>query len=99
MTVHELKTWPGPFQAIRDGRKAFEIRRTDDRRFEVGDGLHLREWDPMTGLYTGRSASAVVSYIASPGDWGLPPRLCVLGLALIRNLETGAGADKERDDG
>lgn len=45
MTTHELKTWPEPFAAMVDGRKAFEIRR-DDRNFAVGDALLLREYEP-----------------------------------------------------
>jgi hypothetical protein len=38
---HELKTWPGPFQAIVDGSKRFELHK-DDRGFAVGDTLWLR---------------------------------------------------------
>lgn len=45
--AHDLKTWPEPFDAVRDGRKRFEWRR-DDRGYAVGDALLLRKWDPTS---------------------------------------------------
>jgi hypothetical protein len=42
--VHELKTWVESFEDVRTGTKRAEYRR-DDRGFEVGDKLWLREWD------------------------------------------------------
>lgn len=80
MKTHELKTWPDPFQAVWDGAKTYEIR-TNDREFKVGDLLHLREYDPATGSYTGSFLMRAVSYMTLGGEWGLPPGLCVLGLA------------------
>lgn len=59
--VHELKTWPLYFGAVKSGRKTFELRR-DDRNFTVGDELQLREWDPETGRYTGDEVRVVVTY-------------------------------------
>lgn len=61
---HDLKVWPGDFEAIVDGRKTCEIRRCDDRKFRVGDLLTLREYDPAgNGKYTGRLQRARVTHV------------------------------------
>jgi len=59
---HELKTWPPFFQAVVDGTKTFEIRK-NDRGFNPGDTLMLREWDNERKDYTGRSIEKTVTYI------------------------------------
>jgi len=50
--THNLKTWPKFFAMVRSGRKTFELR-VNDRNFQVGDMLVLREWDPDEEHYTG----------------------------------------------
>lgn len=42
---HELKCWPVYFQRVWTGDKTFEVR-LDDRGFQRGDRVVLREWDP-----------------------------------------------------
>jgi hypothetical protein len=59
--THELKSWPDFFEPIMSGEKKFELR-NDDRRFAVGDVLHLREYDDRKGRYTGRSVKKRVTY-------------------------------------
>jgi hypothetical protein len=44
---HDLKTWPEHFKYIKTGIKTFEIRE-NDRGFEVGDILNLREFSPCS---------------------------------------------------
>ena len=61
-TTHELKTWPEFFKQTRSGRKKFELRR-NDRGFQVGDHLLLKEWDPHVIAYTGHQALVRVDYI------------------------------------
>lgn len=43
--VHELKIWPQFYARVADGSKTFEIR-DNDRSFQTGDKVILREWDP-----------------------------------------------------
>lgn len=56
------KIWPAYFEAIVSGKKKYELRLND---FEVkeGDVLLLREWDPNTSEYTGRSIEKKVTYV------------------------------------
>lgn len=57
--VHELKTLPEYFEAVKNGTKTFEVR-YNDRDYKVGDTLILKEWDEE---YTGRKITCEVSYI------------------------------------
>lgn len=84
--THQLKTWPVMFQPTLDGDKPFEAR-FNDRGFQRGDLLHLREWDPDTKTYTGREALRLISYVLS--GWGVQAGHVVLGL---RDLEAVADA-------
>jgi hypothetical protein len=79
MTVHELKIWPEFFTEIQKGQKKFEVRR-DDRKFEVGDLLHLKEWEPLTKKYSGRECCTEVEYKMHGGTWGIREDFCVLGI-------------------
>lgn len=44
--THELKTLPVYFDAVLRGDKTFEVRK-NDRDFQTGDVLVLREYDPV----------------------------------------------------
>jgi hypothetical protein len=73
MKIHELKSWPDFFGPIFDGRKRFDVR-LNDRRYVVGDGVHLREYDDRAGAYTGREWKGVISYVlAGSGPGAIPP--------------------------
>lgn len=86
--IHELKIWPQNFEELRIGAKAFEVRAEKNDggpRFEGGDVLRLREWDPQRprdsfypGLpprdgYTGRVLDVQVTSILrlydTPNEW------------------------------
>lgn len=75
MTTHDLKIWPEYFRDVLLGVKSFEVRK-NDRDFEVGDELRLREWIPEIEQYTGQWILVNVTYI-------LGGRLKVDGLAIM----------------
>lgn len=78
MTTHELKIMPGWFEDVKSGAKNFEIRR-NDRDFNVGDELLLKEWN--RGKYTGREIRKAIKYIYfGNGTYGLSDEFCILGL-------------------
>lgn len=51
---HELKIWPQYYKRVSDGTKTFEVR-NNDRDFQMGDSVTLREYDPepMNGTVPG----------------------------------------------
>lgn len=60
MKKHELKIAPKYYEAVASGLKTFEIRK-NDRDFEEGDEIVLREFD---GGYTSNPIlSAKISYV------------------------------------
>jgi hypothetical protein len=99
--VHELKTWPGYFNAVAEGRKTYELRR-DDRGYAVGDLLRLREWTPSGHAYTGREVERLVTHVlrAAPG-FGLADGFVLLSLAvpsLVSALRAVADLADELED-
>jgi ASC-1-like (ASCH) protein len=68
--THELKIWPEYFAAVQSGDKRCEAR-LNNRRFSVGDKLCLREWEPTTDTFTGRSLEVRVTHILYGGKHGI----------------------------
>lgn len=77
--THRLKVWPEFYERIVDGSKPFEVR-NDDRGYQVGDVLFLREWVPQSSEYTGRAVFKRITYV---GRFGVLPGFCVLGLGEV----------------
>jgi len=55
---HELKIWPQYYGRVADGSKTFEVRQ-NDRGFQAGDIVELREWDPQEKIINHGIVSAV----------------------------------------
>ncbi len=84
MAEHVLKVWPEYFEAMASGKKTFEIRK-NDRGFQCGDTLTLREYVPGSDEYTGFAVKRTVSYVLSGDDpmgfaFGLRPGFVALAL-------------------
>ena len=52
---HELKIWPQFYCRVADGTKTFELRE-NDRGFQPGDIVVLKEWDPEPITVTDKTA-------------------------------------------
>jgi len=80
MKKHELKTWPEYMTAILEGRKTFEVRK-NDRDFQEGDILVLREYDPKTKQYTGQTLEVEVTFVLPGGNFGIDRDYCVMSIS------------------
>ncbi len=86
MAEHNLKIAPVYFDAVADGSKTVELRK-DDRGYQAGDTLVLREFQPahwchdewIEGHYTGRECRAVVTHITTGETW-LQPGIVALSI-------------------
>jgi hypothetical protein len=77
--MHTLKTWPEYFQAIKAGKKKFELRK-NDRNFQEGDMLVLKEYEPETNQYSGDALMLTAGYILEGGQFGLEDGYCIISL-------------------
>lgn len=78
--IHELKLNKRFFSAVASGRKNFEIRK-DDRDYQVGDILILKEWDDIMNNFSGRSVKRQITYIyCGCGQYGLARDYVVMAL-------------------
>lgn len=86
---HTLKCWPEFFTAILADQKTHDLRR-NDRNFQVGDLLHLQEFNPKSGKYTGRAVDVRVTYVTKAGlpcalsEEALHPGFCILSISRLR---------------
>jgi len=87
--THELKSWPEFFEQVISNQKTHELRRADDRVFNVGEHITLREFNRESEKYTGREVTAEITYITntdSPCAYSkeaLDSKFCILSIRLI----------------
>lgn len=82
--VHELKTWPEYFEEVVKGNKTFEIR-LNDRNFQVGDILELKEYDPIKKSHTGRHVRVKVTYLLDKHPF-VPEGYVCMSIKLLYSL-------------
>lgn len=86
---HELKVHAPYFSAISDGRKPFEARK-DDRGFQTGEVLWLREFFPNRDpsfSYSGNAEFARITYILRGGQFGIEVGHVIMGIKLLSEDE------------
>ena len=100
MRKHELKLLPDFWGRVESGLKPFELR-YNDRAFQVGDDLVLREWSPELG-YTGRVLRGMVTYTLTsldlrdtPMAMALTPGWVILGLPEVARCDREVACDVE----
>lgn len=74
--IHELKILPEFFYPVSIGLKTFELRK-NDRNFQVGDIIKLKEWNGNN--YTGCQLDRKIIYILKEVA-GLEAEYCILGI-------------------
>lgn len=84
--IHDLKCWEEFYELIESGAKTFEIR-DNDRNFQVGDVLHLREYLKWDMAYTGRSLDVEVTYILSDDFIGLREGYVAMQIRMMNEQE------------
>jgi hypothetical protein len=82
--IHHLKCQKQFLQRISIGQKSFEIRK-NDRDYQVGDELHLYQYDPDSSVQwyfsdTGFAVKVKVVYFTTAYQQA---GYCVLGIELI----------------
>lgn len=75
--THELKIWPVYYELHVSGVKTFELR-NNDRQFNVGDILLLREYFLPEDEYTGREMKCLVTYVTT--GTGLQKGYCCMSI-------------------
>jgi hypothetical protein len=86
MKVHELKTVKPHFSAVWSKIKRMEIR-NNDRNFQLGDVLHMREYDLDKKEYSGRYMLVDVIHILPGGQFGIHPDHCVMSIKIFRKIQ------------
>jgi hypothetical protein len=84
MQMHELKTIQPFFDLVYDGKKDFEIRK-NDRNFQSGDILWLREYDKDCLMFLRRSIICQVTCIIHRDKFaGLAIGYCAMGIEILK---------------
>lgn len=79
--LHEVKTLTEHYTEVLAGKKSHEVR-FNDRDYQVGDLLNMREIEP-DGEYTGQEMNAQITHVLLGGQFGIEEGWCVLSLTSI----------------
>lgn len=77
---HELKIHPKYFCEVLKGNKTFEVRK-NDRNFQAGDTILLREFDGIT--YSGQTLVIRIKYLLNDEFYGLKKDFVIFSFDII----------------
>lgn len=77
--IHDLKILPEHFRDVRAGIKTAELR-LNDRNYQPGDVLVLREYDPQLGVLTGEIETRTITHVLEGEQW-LQPGVVMLSMS------------------
>jgi hypothetical protein len=90
---HLVKSWPEFFEPISQGIRTHDLRR-NDREYNIGDILILREFESKSQRYTGRECEVEITSMTSfaqpcavSGE-ALNADFCILSIRLLRTADT-----------
>lgn len=90
---HLVKSWPEFFEPISQGIRTHDLRR-NDRGYNIGDILILREFESKSECYTGRECAVEITSMTSfaqpcavSGE-ALNADFCILSIRLLRAADT-----------
>ena len=78
VAVHCIKCSPEIYEEVEDGFPTLVITK-NNKRYEPGDHLVLKEYDEEVEALTGRTVRTSINCIED-GNEGLKPGYCVLGI-------------------
>jgi hypothetical protein len=79
---HVVKSWPEYFEPLMTGAKTFDLRR-NDRDYQVGDLITLKEYEPRDKAYSGREITKRISCLMHGVGVGAIEPLKGLGLGYV----------------
>lgn len=79
--THTVKILPEYYEAVSSGKKLFEVRK-NDRGYNAGDFILLRDYDPEEG-FSGRALLCRITYILSDESY-CKEGYSILGIKVIR---------------
>lgn len=91
MKIHECRSWSHLFKPIKSGVKTHDLR-INDRNYQVGDRIRLREYDISKARYTGDEVTVDITYITGRDEGHhpcafssavLPREYCILSISLV----------------
>lgn len=96
--VHELKCVDPFYEDVAEGTKTFELR-MNDREYNDGDQLLLKQYSQTTNSYSGFECKVdVIKVYKNMEQFGLPAHMCIMAIKLVTEKVPDKETDFDEDD-